>query len=318
MQKDLMMTKHSEYPLDQSPLYKLSNKRKMASLFNMSLKKIQRLIDNQNNFYTFTAGKNNKKRIIENPKPQLSCLHKRFFQLLCRIKPPDYLQSFKGCSYVTNSAKHVGDNSIIKLDIASFFPSTADYHIYDFFYNVLKCSTDVSAILTKICTVNKHLPTGSSLSQILAFYAHISMFNSIAQLAKQHNLTMTLYVDDIVISGKTSARKSLMNQVRILIKQRGLNSKRQKEKIYHPNQIKLVTGVIVAETGIRVRNKVHKEIFDGINTFNNNPDKTNLSYLSASKSLLGKMTAASQIDSTFSKKAKKFKKKLTQQAMSLT
>lgn len=57
---------------------------------------------------------------------------------------------------------------------------------------------------------NIHVPTGSCLSQKLAFLSYIDMFNEIYDFCNQNNIRMSVYVDDIVISSKKKISKSFV------------------------------------------------------------------------------------------------------------
>lgn len=259
-------SRHKSYHLNQSPLYKLKTRRKLAALFNLSVRELETLVKRSDNYRIFTIGKKvNKPRQVEEPKPHLERLHRRLFNLLRRIEPPKYLHSgIKGKSYITNAKKHIGKEALITLDIQKYFPSTKGWHVYDFFHNVMHCNKDVAGLLTKISTHNDHVPTGSCLSQIIAFYAHYEMFQEIYSLTSSLNLSMTCYVDDIAISGK-NANKAVLHQIREILRRRGLNSHPSKERVYRAGVPKEVTGSIVIESGLKLPNRKHKKIHEEIN-----------------------------------------------------
>lgn len=128
------------YSIDQSPLYKLRNKRKLSSFFGLKLCDLNKLLskgsDNYRIFYIKKLGK--KPRQVQAPKPILKRIHNRLFEFLKRIEIPDYMYSgMKGRSYIDNAKSHIGIEPLIKLDISDFFPSTKRHHIYDFFCDVM-------------------------------------------------------------------------------------------------------------------------------------------------------------------------------------
>ena len=295
-----MTKKHNSYPLDQSPFYKLQNRKKLCNLLITTPKKLNSLLKRNDNYYEFDrVEKLGKVRRIEAPRKRLELLHHRIFILLARIEVPNYLQSgTKGRSHITNAKKHIGNDELISLDIKKFYPSTKGWHVYDFFHNVMKCSPDIAAILKDIAIYNDHVPTGSCLSQKIAFFAHYELFNDIDKLSTEFNLTFTCFVDDINLSGKF-ASKFHLNKVRVMLKHRGLQSHPKKERLYKKHQPKVVTGSIVTTLGLKLPNIKHYDIHAQIQENKELTDsKIKLKKLNSIK---GKLVAGSQSDPSLAK-----------------
>ena len=155
------------------------------------------------------------------------------------------------------------------------------------------CSRDVSGLLTEISTCDGHIPTGSSVSQILAFYAHFNMFEEINHVAIESGLIMTCYVDDITISGK-AINRDLLYKIRGILKSRGLISHPSKEHIYLDSTPREVTGSIVDMNGLRLPNRKHQNIHCEIASLartNDDADK-----LKKIEQIIGKVIAGTQAD----------------------
>lgn len=257
-------TKTQKYPINQSPLYNLLSKKRLSKLLHIPLPTLEELVnrpDNHRIFYKETGG---KWRFIEEPKKTLEKVHRRLFMFLCRIKTPPYLHSgTKGRSHLTNAEVHIPSQSSITIDIRKFFYSTKGWHVFLFFKKTMKCSDDVSAILTKACTVNNHVPLGSCISQPICFFCHLEMLSEISNLCSENNLTMTCYVDDITISGDRIGNH-IVYQVQRLLRRQGLDSHSNSERASKRGRPFLVTGVIVSKFGIRLPNKKHKLIYESI------------------------------------------------------
>lgn len=284
----------SRYSVNQCVFYKLANRRKLATLFNMKLPEFRRLIFRADNYRTFyiVASDNKKKRLVEWPKPTLERLHRRLLRLISHVEVPKYLHSgVRGRSYISNARVHVGNFEVRKLDIKSFYPSTTSRSIHDYFMNVMRCSPDVSQLLTALVTYRGHLPTGSAASQLVAFFAHQRMFDALFAISSAHNITMSVYVDDITFSGSHVPNK-FMYEVKKIIHNHGLAY--HKEKSYLRSDRKLITGVIVSSEGIYVRNRLHKSIYDGFEALENTDDTAEQIEIVAS--LAGRINAASQIE----------------------
>lgn len=219
------------HPLNQSCLYKLKSKKKLAYFLCCSLDEISKL-KNSFNYSVFYVKEKNKQRLVENPLPCLNKVQKRIFYLLSKIQVPIYLHSsVKKLSHITNASEHLKKGKTFKLDIAKFFPSITQQQVFQFFHQKMQCSPDVSDILAKICTCNGHIPTGGSHSQILAFFTHKEMFDEIYHIARKNDLIMTCYCDDVAITGE-NLTVEIKNLIKKIIKKSGLKIKKTKERGY--------------------------------------------------------------------------------------
>ncbi|PJJ20741.1 reverse transcriptase (RNA-dependent DNA polymerase) [Janthinobacterium sp. 67] len=241
--------KPKQYELEQSPLYKLSSKRKLAELLQVDLvtlgvTELAKLTSNYRIFVHCETG-----RFITEPVGTLIPVHKRLLSLFSRVVPRDYIHSAtKKRSYKTNAEKHIGNQNILKIDIKKFFPSVRFCYVHNFFANTLKCSPDLATILAKLCTVRTkkhgvHLPTGSCISPILSFLANRDLFDRIEKLCIEADCTFTLYVDDVTISGPNATR-ALLTRIAMEIHKNGYGY--HKIKTYHAVPA-MVTGLIVTE-----------------------------------------------------------------------
>lgn len=248
MQK--ILTKKRElhkYPLEKSPFYKLSNKKRLSELLGVDISDV-RDVEKSGLCLKYRSFVDKKtRRFITEPIGDLGVVHKKILKFLTRIAPPDYIHSaIKKRSYKTNATAHCSGKFVIKVDIKKFFQSVKFERIHDFFLETLRCSPDVATILAKICTVRtddfgSHLPTGSCISPILSFLANKDLFDEIDGLSKSEGCVFTLYVDDMTISGER-ANAELLSKVVTAIFKRGY--------LYHKTNISrkkhsLVTGLIV-------------------------------------------------------------------------
>ena len=65
----------------------------------------------------------------------------------------------------------------------------------------MQCESDVAGLLTRLATYQRHLPTGSPLSPIMAYFAYYDVWEAVAEITRQHGYTLTVYVDDVYPSG---------------------------------------------------------------------------------------------------------------------
>jgi len=200
-------------------------------------------------------------RDVQQPVPELQRLHGRVHLYLSRVEVPDYLHSpVKHRSYVTNARVHAGAAPSVKIDIRKFFQSVPRTAVYRFFLDEMKCAGDVSAMLAKLLTYGDFLPTGSSSSPIIAYYAFRNMFDEIASFARQSDLVLTCYVDDLTLTGAASLGDTIKSLQQI-IGRYGLRS--HKVKMFAAGKAKIITGVVVEGSSVKLPNKRHKAIADG-------------------------------------------------------
>ena len=245
------------YFCDQSPFYKLQTKARLAFILNISLLELKTFLQSSNSsYYEFDlTNPKGKKRHIEVPKPRLFQTHKRIENLLNRIFPPDYLFCpVKRRSYVTNAKEHVSSAEIAVLDIKKYYPSARASRIFQFFYEEMLCARDVAGVLMTLCSFNGHLPTGSPLSPILSFFGHKRMWDRIAGIVEKSGCRLTVYVDDLTISGP-----KVPGSLVLAIKQEIINTglRYHKEKSYKGKGVRRVTGIIIKNDELRLPNAQH-------------------------------------------------------------
>ncbi len=251
------------HPLNQSKLYKVTTRRKLASVFGMTEAELQTALALPTPFSSrqIEVKRNGvvKLRHVQEPRGLLRPIHTRIRKLLSRIEPPDFLFCpVKGRSYVSNAAVHIGAKKVRTLDVANYFPSTPSHRVFWFFNTVMHCNRDVASILANLLTASGKLATGSTVSPILSFYAFHDMWLAIADLAHRANCSLTVYMDDVTISGD-SVPESLMWQIRQQVHKRGL--KYHKERHYH-HGIAEITGVIVRDEKTVLPNRQRKKVHD--------------------------------------------------------
>lgn len=287
----------NKYDITQSPLYNLRSKKKLASLLNLpSYNALNTLLRLEEPYRKFKIESKGKLRPIEVPSRTLLPIHNRLFALLTRIQLPDYLHSgVKGRSYLTNAKAHIGQKEAYTLDIKKFYPSVTRAKVASFFRKKMKCSGDISGILANITTCDQHIPTGSALSQVLAYLSCQEMFDTLFVVSTEANLKMTCYVDDVTLSGEKILRQWIHDRIKPTIKKFGMNS--HKDKLFGTGQVKEITGVIVDGNTLKVCNRMHKSIYDLLMQISLTEDSLLLNDLY--NKLIGKLSAAGQINEKF-------------------
>jgi RNA-directed DNA polymerase len=86
------MIEYRRHPLNQSRLYKVTTRRQLAEVLQISRSEMKVLLSRGENYVRFTTGAG---RAVQWPKPLLRRTQKRAAQLLARIETPEFLHSAK-------------------------------------------------------------------------------------------------------------------------------------------------------------------------------------------------------------------------------
>ena len=244
------------HDLTQSCFFRLRSPDKLATLIGASRGRLDVLSKAADALYDEydIEPKPGKKRRIEEPRAELKAAQARIASLLARIQPADYLFCpAKRRSYVANAAKHRHNRVVHCLDIAKFFPNTPRRRVHSFFAAVMECAPDVAGRLASLATFKGHLPTGSPLSPIMAHYAYCDVWRALAKIAQAHRLTLTVYVDDITVSGE-HVPKQVSWEMKQVIHGSGLRYHKEKRFVDRPAD---VTGVILRDGLLLLPNRQH-------------------------------------------------------------
>lgn len=258
------MIERKTYGFKDSPLFRLRTKARLASLLFISIDKLEKLanLDRKRAYYEFQKPKKNGGfRDISAPIDPLKKVQKRLALLLQRIAPPDYLFApVSGRSYVDNAARHIGAESLHLLDIEDFFPSCTVNKAAWFFRTKMECSPDVTAILCKIVTSDGCLPQGSPASPILAYLCYYEMWSEIEALVTKSNCRLSVYADDLTISGGM-VPEAMIWEVKQTLFRHGHRYSKEKERSRRGSPAE-VTGVILSRSGVSAPNRQHQRIHE--------------------------------------------------------
>ncbi|MEH3983172.1 reverse transcriptase family protein [Enterobacter ludwigii] len=292
------------YPLNQSPLFKLKNKKKLLQVIGLSKKQADKLMLDS----AYKEFENDAGRKIQEPIAQLKAVHRKIGVLLSRIELPPYLHSGrKKHSTLTNAESHKQATELLKLDIHKFFPSTRAAKVYKAFVDKFEMSPDVAYVMTNLATFAGKVPTGSPISMAIALWANKDMFDELSNLAASNSLIFTAYVDDVAFSG-LKIPKGFAAQAKKCIRSHGLTSKDKKERFYSSSEGKLLTGIVIQDGELKVRwahnDSIGKEFAILAEA------KDNAAKIIHLEKLAGKLHAAGQVDSRQKDKARFFTQQL--------
>ncbi len=308
----------NDYPINQSRLFKQSNKRKLADLLNVSKKemlsvlvspKCYKLWNTPPKYLSTEPELRHKSRNVQEPIGLLRKIQDRLAELLARIETPEYLFSAKqGRSYLSNAGAHKGSGQAIRIDIKGFYQNASDKYVRRFFLDDLQCSPDIAHILTEFICWNGCLPKGSPASPIISYFAYRPMFDELHALALSVGATMKVYVDDIVFSGE-DINGSLIPTAKEIIKKSGLRG--HKISFFRKNRPRIITGVAVMPNGeLRIPNKRHRKIRALEREYRNTTDPSHREIYY--KALIGQYREGSRLEPSFLGKARRLEAQATQ------
>lgn len=248
------------YALDQCGLYALKSRTQLAARLGRSTKFIAARADKPELYKVWDEPKKSGGfRIIEAPRDDLKVIQKRIADLLQRVLPPEYLFSpVKGRSYVENALVHRGAKEVRLLDVANYFGNCTALSVFAFFRDTMKCTPDVAWTLTGLTTRSGHLPQGSPCSPILSFYSCKPMWDEIAKLVHEAGCIITIYVDDVTVSGPFVA-EDLIWQIKQILRGYG-HSYQQKKERRHWERAAEITGVIIGPDKVCVPHRHYQKM----------------------------------------------------------
>lgn len=283
------MANRKSYHRNQSPLYRVTSPKVLAKRLHLSVAQLHGLLDVADNYIRWID--KDTGRSIQQPKPFLRAVHERVAKLLGRIETPDFLHSaVKGRSYISNALAHDPNNPTVKVDLKKFYQNARAQAVFHFFHDRMQCDGEVAGMLATLLTVDGHLPTGSSASPILSYFAYEDMFTLIEQAARQRGCVMTCYVDDMVFTGR-GATPRLIHEVRRIAQPYRLWT--HKTKVFGPGEPKVITGLAITTGGAKVPNHRRITIEQELRAFRSRPEAASINGV---RTLVGQLYEAAQID----------------------
>ncbi|WP_316822580.1 reverse transcriptase family protein [Pedobacter gandavensis] len=208
--------------------------------------------------------KNGKFRRINEPLPSLKEIQLWILnQILYTQKVSKFAKAYiKSRSLIDNVKLHVGKEKVLNLDLEDFFPSIKREYVEQIFSR-MGYSSNVSNLLSKLCTLNESLPQGAPTSPYLSNLYMINIDESIATYCLPKNIRFTRYADDLAFSG-TFDEIELINFVEQTITKYHLKLNPEKTQVMKRNVRQIVTGIVVntkMQTPRASRDKIRLEVY---------------------------------------------------------
>ena len=204
-------------------------------------------------------------RHIDNPSPFLKRLQtaiaKRLLQPL--PLPSNMLGGVGRRTIADNSDIHARSSVLVSMDIRNFFPSTSHHQVMEVFLRDARCSEHIASLLTKLTTLHGGLPQGAPTSSALANLVVAPMFRELEVLARELDLVVSIWVDDIAFSG-VRAKEAIEPAVRIVEKY-GYSIGSKKTQVIPRHRPQRLTGTVVnsrRSVGQARLRAIRNEIYD--------------------------------------------------------
>jgi RNA-directed DNA polymerase len=184
-------------------------------------------------------------RHIDNPIGLLKDVQGRIMRKILRpiSLPSNMVGGVAGRSVRDNALAHVGQPTLVKLDLRNHFGRITNEQVFAALRRELGMSTEIAAVLTQLTTVQHRLPQGAATSTALANLVLLPAHREITRLAADHGCRYTLFVDDITISG--SAARAMIQPTIAVLHRHGFALAANKLEIVDRCDSQATTGIVV-------------------------------------------------------------------------
>lgn len=254
--------RYERYEIDASIWVQNPTQRDIAVLIGMTKDQLEAIIRDKERYIRRRKETiNGKPRDIAMPVAKLRTVHERLKFHLNKIKQPPYLCSpRKGMGMLDNAEMHLGAVQLLKVDIRQFYPKTMQEDIWRWAHYTLGIRDDVAGFIANLVAIDGRMPFGSPVSPVLTALVHRPMFDEVYAVCGSLDLTMSLWVDDLTISGKEVPGEAIV-AIRQAIRDGGFQS----HKIEHLTAARPIeiTGVPIARGRVLAPRAIHRRIQEG-------------------------------------------------------
>lgn len=222
-------------------------KQHLAHLIGIDENTLNKMISSPHSFYrNFNIPKKRGGfREIFSPYPSLHMGQKWIYKnILLNDKPHNACHGFTPSkSIITNAAIHIGQSSLLKIDLKNFFPSIPINWIINFFKRK-GYTHNVSFYLASLCCNNKVMAQGAPTSPYLSNLLLKGLDKRLYNLTKKYNIKYSRYADDMFFSGNYIPY-DFIRVITNIIEDYGLNINKDKTAFLINANKKIITGISV-------------------------------------------------------------------------
>lgn len=199
-----------------------------------------------------------KTRKIEPSTRKLKKIQKAIARLVIKKIPllPNVQGGVKGRCNITNAKLHIGKKYHFCTDLKKFFPSVRHNQVYQAFIEN-GFSPKIANLLTKLTTYKGKLPQGTPSSTAIANMVLKKADSEILKICKQHKITYSRFVDDLVLSSQ-SCFKNIQQEFIDIITVNGFRISHGKS-FYKVGPVE-VTGVLVKQNKLDITKAIEQKL----------------------------------------------------------
>lgn len=253
--------------------------------------------------YRWVSRLNAVPRLLEAPTPLLRAVHRRTLEEVLRWVPvhPAAHGFVRGHSALTNAAAHVGADTVVCLDLRTFFATITAARVNGLF-RAMGYPESVAWTLTCLCTHQtparvltqmpaggdssarhrlraqlrgRHLAQGAPTSPALANLACFRLDRRLTGYAAIAGATYTRYADDLAFSGRKIEAGRLIRIATRIAEEEGFAINATKTRIRNADQRQVITGLVTnAKLGVpreyhdQLRAVLHDARINGVDVAN--------------------------------------------------
>ena len=235
-----------------SPYYSISNIERLLQIDRITLKRVAQQSGTYYNPCDIKEIKedgNEKWRHIANPNKELKKIQTKIYTTILKghmlLLPDGMIGGVAGKSIKDNAQPHLQQEMVYTLDIKNCFPKTTHKMVFKAWRETVDCSEEIARLFTQMTTFQRQLPQGAPTSNALCNLCLLPLFNEIKEYVQLTNISFTLYVDDITLSGNTEEVESAIPFVIRKIQKYGYSVSNRKIRRMPAHKTQKVTGIIV-------------------------------------------------------------------------
>jgi len=166
-------------------------------------------------------------------------------------------------SYVSFVRPHTNKKTVITIDIHECFSSITQDKVQTALISKLSLDAELAQRLSKKLCYKGHLPQGFATSSYLANLCLNDTLLIIKRKANRLGASVTVYVDDIALSGQRVNPGELINVITTELSRANLLVKKAKIKVMQSHQPQIICGLTV-NRGVMLTRQKRKELFASI------------------------------------------------------
>lgn len=249
------------------PSLGLKSRKSLLNILDISEHQLSRLTDAIDKSYgSFELQKpDGTARRIDYPRAELKRIQRNLHSrlLLRAVDSPIVYGGVRKRSHFDAAALHTKAASVANIDLTAFYPHVASSSVYSSLIDH-GCAPDIARIVTRLITLNGHLPQGSPASTTAANLVLSEFDRTIGKMAAERGLVVTRFIDDITISGSADEVQEMVSVAIHELHRLGFRVNRRKTGIASRGQRQRVLGLSVNRQQIRVPKDYRKLVRDSV------------------------------------------------------